>query len=75
MNDPRLAPTAQRLLDELAPHTPFAEAIVRRQAERAGLRLEELTDAHLPHIVPLIVAASSAFVDPHVLARLRKMVK
>jgi hypothetical protein len=68
---PEASPTARRLIDELRPHTPFAEAIVRRQAERAGVPVDTLSDADLPRVVPLVVAAASGFVDPVVLARLR----
>jgi hypothetical protein len=66
-----LSETARRIVDELRPHTPFAEAIVRRQAERAGLRIESLTDHDLSKLMPLIIAAASGFVDPSVLLRLK----
>ena len=36
---------ALRIVDVLRPHTPFAEAIVKRQAERAGLDPATLTPA------------------------------
>jgi hypothetical protein len=66
--------TASHLVESLKPHTPFAEAIVRRQVERAGLRLEALADADLPRLIPLILAAAGPFVDPIVLARLKLLV-
>jgi hypothetical protein len=62
---------AQRLIDRLKPHTPFAEAIVRRQAERAAISLATLTDADMGKLFPLIVAAASTFVDPSVIANLK----
>jgi hypothetical protein len=62
---------AQRLIDRLKPHTPFAEAIVRRQAERAAVSLATLTDDDMEKLLPLIVAAASTFVDPSVIANLK----
>ncbi len=62
---------AQRLIDRLKPHTPFAEAIVRRQAERAGLSLAKLSDEDIDQLFPFIVAAASTFVDPSVIANLK----
>ena len=63
--------TALRVLEILRPHTPFAEAIVRRQAERIGKTVATLTSADLPSIAPQIVAASALFIDPPALARLK----
>jgi hypothetical protein len=62
---------AQRLIDRLKPHTPFAEAIVRRQAERAGLSLALLSDEDMEKLFPFIVAAASTFVDPSIIAHLK----
>lgn len=62
---------AQRLIDLLKPHSPFAEAIVRRQAERAGISLKTLNDGDMEKLFPLIVAAASTFVDPSVIAHLK----
>ena len=62
---------AQRLIDRLKPHTPFAEAIVRRQAERAGISLSTLSDDGMEKLFPLIVAAASTFVDPSIIAHLK----
>jgi hypothetical protein len=67
-----MSPVATRLIGLLEPHTPFAEAIVRRQAERAGLRLEELDLSHIEKIGPDIVRAAAVFVDPPVLARIKR---
>lgn len=67
-----LTSTAQRLVDLLSPHTPFAEAIVRRQAERAGKSLSSLEEGDLPEVVPLIETAAQHFVDPPVLAQLKR---
>ena len=58
------SPTALRLIDLLRPHTPFAEAIVKRQAERAHLTLASIQEHHLAQLGPLIVQASAVFVDP-----------
>jgi hypothetical protein len=69
-----MSPTAARLVEELQPHTPFAAAIVRRQVERAGLSVASVSEADLPRVIPLVVAASSAFVEPPVLARLRSLI-
>jgi hypothetical protein len=57
----------------LAPHTPFAEAIVRRQAERLGISPEAVSPADLPRLVPLVIAASQAFVDPVVIEALKTL--
>ena len=56
--------TARVLIDLLRPHTPFAEAIVKRQIERAGLSLGRVLESDLPVLAPLIFAASSVFLDP-----------
>lgn len=56
--------TARRLIDLLRPHTPFAEAIVKRQVERAGLSCANVEETDLPVLGPLIFAASSVFLDP-----------
>lgn len=64
--------TAQRLVDLLRPHTPFAEAIVRRQAERAGLALNAVREEDLPKLGPLVYAASSVFLDPSARDLLRR---
>lgn len=69
---PETSPTARRVVEVLAPHTPFAEAIVRRQAERARLSMGTLSEADLPRLVPLVVAAATGFVDPEIIARLRR---
>ncbi|MGH7281233.1 MAG: hypothetical protein ACRELY_06905 [Polyangiaceae bacterium] len=74
MNDDsetQISDTARRLVNHLRPHTPFAEAIVRRQTERAGISIATLSEADLPKVVPMILTAASTFVDPTVLARLK----
>lgn len=63
--------TAARLIAVLAPHTPFAEAIVRRQAERVGRTLASLEPGDLPKVGPLILAAASVFLDPVALETLK----
>jgi hypothetical protein len=75
MDDPdsERSPTARRLIEELRPHTPFAEAIVRRQAERAGLLIHSLSASDLPKVVPLILAAATGFVDPAVIIHIRRV--
>jgi hypothetical protein len=70
--DVPVSPTAARLVDLLRPHTPFAEAIVRRQAERAGLSLPTLQEADLAKLGPLVYAASSVFLDPPARELLRR---
>jgi hypothetical protein len=67
-----LGRTAQWLAELLRPHTPFAEAIVRRQAERAGLSVATMSDADLKRIIALVLAASGPFVDPPALAAIRR---
>jgi len=56
--------TAERLISLLRPYTPFADAIVRRQAERAGIPLHLVTREHLARLTPMIVLAVQTFVDP-----------
>lgn len=56
--------TARQLIDLLRPHTPFAEAIVKRQVERAGLSIANVAERDLTVLGPLIFAASSVFLDP-----------
>jgi hypothetical protein len=63
---------ADQLIALLQPHTPFAEAIVKRQAERAGLDLARLEDTDLVILGPMILKAASTFVDPAGLAQLRR---
>ena len=63
--------TAAWLIGLLRPLTPFAEAIVRRQVERAGIPIAALGAEHLPTIGPMILSAAQMFVDPGKLASLR----
>ncbi len=65
-------PIARQLVEVLRPHTPFAEAIVRRQAERAGVTLTALCADDLTRIVPMILSAAHVFVDGAALVSLRK---
>jgi hypothetical protein len=71
-DDAAFTPTAERLVDLLRPHTPFAEAIVRRQAERAGVSLQNLREADLAKLGPLVYAASAVFLDPPARELLRR---
>jgi hypothetical protein len=70
---PPFSTAALRIVDVLRPHTPFAEAIVRRQAERAGYDASTVTTAVLPKIIPLVISASQAFVDPSVIQALKAL--
>jgi hypothetical protein len=70
-----MSPTASRLINLLRPHTPFAEAIVRRQAERLGLSYEALDELDLPRIAPMIVTAASMFLDPPALALVKSSLR
>lgn len=63
---------AQALVDALSAHTPFAQAIVRRQAERAGLDPAQLRREDLPRLVPMLLSAARVFVEPAALAALEK---
>jgi hypothetical protein len=67
-----MSPTAERLIDTLKPFTPFAEAIVRRQVERAGLDLESFDDGHVERVRPMILSAATVFLDPAQLAQLKR---
>jgi hypothetical protein len=67
--------TARAIVQILKPHTPFAEAIVRRQVERAGLSATTLVESDLPKVLPLIIAAAHTFVDPEVIAQLKLLAK
>lgn len=64
--------TTEELVALLSPHTPFAEAIVKRQAERAGLDLAGLREEHLATLGPMIVKAAATFVDPAALALIKR---
>ena len=55
----------------LRPHTPFADAIVKRQAERCGVDLRSLSTVDLPRVVPMILTAAHVFIDPIALDSLR----
>jgi hypothetical protein len=66
--------TAAWFIALLRPHTPFAEAIVRRQAERAGTSISKLTWAHLTTVGPMVFAAAQMFVDPAKLGNLRRQI-
>lgn len=63
--------TASWLISLLRPITPFAEAIVRRQAERAGIPMGSLSREDLPVLGPMILGAAQMFVDPSRLTVLR----
>jgi hypothetical protein len=56
--------TAARLIGLLRPLTPFAEAIVRRQAERAGIAVADLGPEHVATVAPMVLSAAQMFVDP-----------
>jgi hypothetical protein len=66
---------ALRLCELLRPHTPFAEAIVRRQCERCGVAPQFLTAEDIPKVGPLVIAAAGVFVDPTVLTGLRRALR
>jgi hypothetical protein len=68
------SPVAERLIAFLRPHTPFAEAIVRRQAERAGIDLSRMSESDLKVIGPMLVKAAAVFVDPIALTWLKREV-
>ncbi len=70
---PAFSPAAEAVIAVLRPHTPFAEAIVRRQAERVGLSLESVGQFDLAKLVPMVIAASHTFVDPGVVAELKRL--
>ena len=63
--------TAERLIALLRPFTPFAEAIIRRQAERAGIPLRLVNREHLTKLTPMIVLAAQTFIDPADLAEIK----
>lgn len=65
-----MSPAAAALVRLLAPHTPFAAAIVRRQAERAGLNVATMDDDDVRTISRDIIAAAAVFVDPPVLEQI-----
>ena len=60
--------TAAWLIALLAPHTPFGEAIVRRQAERIGKTLATVEGGDVARMGPLIVVAAGVFLDPPALS-------
>jgi hypothetical protein len=70
---PAMSPTAERVIGLLKPLTPFAEAIVRRQAERAGLDLGALREEHVTRVGPMIVSAAKVFLDPVQLEQLKRL--
>lgn len=61
-----------RILALLRPLTPFGEAIVKRQAERAGLDLAKLSERDLATLGPMILKAAAVFVDPTGLTTLKR---
>ena len=70
-----LSETATWLIGLLRPFTPFAEAIVRRQAERAGLSVARLRAEDVATIGPMILGAAQMFVDPARLVSLRRQME
>lgn len=62
---------AKSVIALLQPHTPFAEAIVRRQAERAGINLATLDRADMAKLGPMIIVAVAVFVDPSALKQIK----
>jgi hypothetical protein len=64
---------ALKIVEILRPHTPFAEAIVRRQAERAGISPEGMSREDVGKLLPLVIVASQAFVDPSVVLQLKAL--
>ena len=69
-----LSKTATQVVALLSPYTPFATAIVRRQAERIGRSLATLRQEDLQRLTPLVIAAASVFIDPSELATLRTLI-
>ena len=72
MSEAAPSEAARRAIALLMPYTPFAEAIVKRQAERAGLDLRTLDWRELQQVGPMIVKAAAVFVDPGALGELRR---
>lgn len=64
--------TARWVIELLRPCTPFAEAIVRRQAERAGLTIAALGPEHMAKVGPMILGAAKMFADPAKIEELRR---
>jgi len=75
MAAPLLSPAAERIVGTLKPYTPFAEAIVKRQAERAGLDVASLRDDQVERLAPMILAAAKMFLDPVQLAALKREIR
>lgn len=71
----QVSETAAWLIALLRPLTPFAEAIVRRQAERAGVPLARVTPDDVATIGPMILGAAQMFVDPARLTLLRREIE
>jgi hypothetical protein len=63
---------ALRIFALLRPLTPFGDAIVKRQAERAGLDLTKLSEGDLATLAPMILKAAAVFVDPMGITALKR---
>ena len=75
MAAPSLSPAAERVIGTLKPYTPFAEAIVKRQVERAGLDVASLRDEQVERLAPMILAAARMFLDPVQLSQLKRAIR
>ncbi len=67
--------TARWVIEILRSCTPFAEAIVRRQAERAGITIATLGPDHLAKVGPMILGAAQMFVEPAKVEQLRRQME
>lgn len=59
-----LSPTAERLLSALRGLTPFAEAIVQRQAEHLGYTLESVPPEAFKPLAARVLLAARVYLEP-----------
>ena len=70
-----MSPVAERLVRALEGLTPFAEAIVRRQAEQLGFTLESVPDTAASALTQRVLVAARVYLEPTAYARVEQSVR
>lgn len=70
-----LSRAAERCLEALRDATPFAEAIVQRQAEHLGYGLDAVPDEAYPTLAARVLMAAKVYLEPTAYARVERALR